>query len=68
MRIGGMAARRLSARSLRITPAKGVSNASKQRQRDFRGARPGRTKHLPDVPIQEARARLRRALQAEGFS
>lgn len=27
-----------------------------------------RTKHLPDVPVQEARARLRRALQAEGFS
>lgn len=34
----------------------------------FEAPTQARTKHLPDVPVQEARARLRRALQAEGFS
>jgi uncharacterized protein (DUF302 family) len=34
----------------------------------FKAPSQARTKHLPDVTVQEARARLRRALQAEGFS
>lgn len=34
----------------------------------FELASHARTKYLPDVPIDEARARLRRSLAAEGFS
>jgi uncharacterized protein (DUF302 family) len=34
----------------------------------FEAPSQARTKHLPNVPVREARARLRRALQAEGFA
>jgi uncharacterized protein (DUF302 family) len=34
----------------------------------FELASHARTKHLPEVPVHEARARLRRCLAAEGFS